>query len=400
MNINDVTITSLETINAFDVVTGNFLFTLDELQSATIAQTQEKTDITGKQGRKLNSLKRNKAVTISGNNGMVSGGLLELQTGGKFENRTTTVMWTDYLTVAANAAETSFKAVGSLGNEIESVYVKNSDGTLGKVLTQGAEVAAGKFTYDPATKKLAFNDGEITDGSEVVVYYLRQIQADVLDNMSDTYSGKATLYVDAFAEDKCSNVYRIQFYIPKADFNGEFSFEMGDNQTVHAFEAESLAGSGCGAHNASGMLWTYTIFGANTEDYVSGDEHMKVPDKSNNKPGGIEGHTVGDLIGEDVAVAWNGLDGTVTGTLKNISEPWTQFDNKNNTGHFFPITLDKQYEGKDITVNLSGGTKKTAADLEWVIRVDDYVSAQKPAVFECEGKVILTLDFSKATLPA
>ena len=170
--------------------------------------------------------------------------------------------------------------------------------------------------------------------------------------------------------------------------------------TVHAFEAESLAGSGCGAHNASGMLWTYTIFGANTEDYVSGDEHMKVPDKSNNKPGGIEGHTVGDLIGEDVAVAWNGLDGTVTGTLKNISTPWTQFDTKNSTGHFFPITLDKQYEGKDITVNLSGGTKKTAADLEWVIRVDDYVSAQTPAVFECEGKVILTLDFSKATLPA
>ena len=266
MNINDITITSIETINAFDVVTGNFLFTLDELQSATIAQTQEKTDITGKQGRKLNSLKRNKAVTISGNNGMVSGGLMELQTGGKFENRLTTVMWSDYMTVSANGAVTAFKAVGSVGNEIESVYVKNSDGTLGKVLTQGAAAEAGKFTYDPATKKLTFSDGEITDGTEVVAYYFRQIQADVLDNMSDTYSGKATLYVDAFAEDKCSNVYRIQFYIPKADFSGEFSFEMGDNQTVHAFEAESLAGSGCGAHNASGMLWTYTIFGANTGD--------------------------------------------------------------------------------------------------------------------------------------
>ena len=65
MNINDITITSLETINAFDIVTGAFKFTLDELQNATIAQTQEKTDITGKQGRKLNSLKKNKAVTIS-----------------------------------------------------------------------------------------------------------------------------------------------------------------------------------------------------------------------------------------------------------------------------------------------------------------------------------------------
>ena len=98
-NVNDVTITSLETITAFDIATGNFKFVLDELQSATIAQSQDKTDITGKQGRKLSSLKRNKAVTISGNNGLISGGLMELQTGCTFENKLTTVLWTDYLTV-------------------------------------------------------------------------------------------------------------------------------------------------------------------------------------------------------------------------------------------------------------------------------------------------------------
>ena len=262
MNIQDITITSLETITAFDITTGNFMFVLDELQNATISQTQEKTDITGKQGRKLASLKRNKAVTVSGTNGLVSGGLLELQTGSEFENKLTTVMWTDYITVTGNAAATSYIAVGTAGNEIESVYVKNNDGTLGATLTQDTAVSAGKFTYDPATKALAFNDGEIADGSEIVVYYLRQIQADVLENMSDNYSGKCALYIDAFAEDKCANVYRIQFYIPKADFNGEFSFEMGDNQSVHAFEAESLSGA-CGT---SGALWTYTIFGANAED--------------------------------------------------------------------------------------------------------------------------------------
>lgn len=262
MNINDITITSLETINAFDIVTGAYKFTLDELQSATIAQTQEKTDITGKQGRKLNSLKKNKAVTISGNNGLVSGGLLELQVGSEFENKKTTVSWTDYLTVADNAATTTYKAVGTTGNEVAAVYVKNSDGTIGKTLTQDAAVAEGKFTYDPKTKALAFNEGEIKNGTEIAVFYKRQIQADVLENMSDNYSGKCSLYIDAFAEDKCANVYRIQFYIPKADFNGEFSFEMGDNQTVHAFEAESLAGA-CGT---SGSLWTYTIFGSNAED--------------------------------------------------------------------------------------------------------------------------------------
>lgn len=266
MNIDDITITSLETIDAFDIVTGSYLFTLDELQSATIAQSQEKTDITGKQGRKLSSLKKNKAVTISGNNGLVSGGLLEMQTGGKFENKVTEVMWTDYLIVSENAVNTTYKAVGTTGNEVEAVYIKNTDGTLGKTLTQDAATSEGKFTYDPATKELKFAEDEIADGTEIVVYYKRKIQASVLNNMSDTYSGKCALYINAFCEDKCANVYRVQFYIPKADFNGEFSIEMGDNQTVHAFEAESLAGAGCGYHNQSGQLFTYTVFGANTDD--------------------------------------------------------------------------------------------------------------------------------------
>jgi len=264
MAVKDLMITSLEVITGFDIVTGDFLFALDELQSTTIAQGQEKVDITGKQGRKLSSLKRNKTVTISGNNGMVSGGLLELQTGGKFENKVTTVLWTDYLTVTDNAAATKFKAVGTTGNEIESIYVKNDDETLGTKLTQGAEEAAGVFTYNPETKALAFNDGEIENGTEIVVYYQRQIKADALENMSDKYSGKCALYIDAFAEDICNNIYRVQFYIPKADFNGEFSFEMGDNPTVHAFEAEALAGA-CGTSDA---LWTMTVFGSEEADFT------------------------------------------------------------------------------------------------------------------------------------
>ena len=262
MNIQDMTITSLETISAFDVVTGNFMFTLDELQSASINQSQEQTEITGKGGRKLANLKKNKSVTISGTNGLVSGGLMEIQTGSKFENKATDVMWTDYITVTGNAATTSYIAVGTTGNEIESIYVKNSNGSLGEHLTQDASVSAGKFTYNPDTKTIAFNEGEIADGTEIVVYYKRKIQANVMENLSDHYSGKASLYIDAFAEDKCANIYRVQFYIPKADFSGEFSFEMGDNQTVHAFEAEALAGA-CGA---GGQLWTYTVFGANASD--------------------------------------------------------------------------------------------------------------------------------------
>lgn len=262
VNFSDITITSLETITAFDIVTGAFKWVLDELQNATIANAQETTDITGKQGRLLNTLKRNKSVTISGNNGLISGGLMETQVGGTFENKATPVLYPDTQVVTGNKAVTAFKAVGTTGNEIEQIYVRNADGTLGVSMTQGAEVATGVFTYDPETKELVFNEGELEDGTEIVIYYKRKVQANVLENMSDHYSEKVALYIDAFAEDRCGKVYRVQIHLPKADFNGNFDIQMGNDQSVHAFEARALAGA-CGA---SGSLWTFIVFGEDAED--------------------------------------------------------------------------------------------------------------------------------------
>jgi len=266
INVADISITTLETIKAYDL-DGTPRFILDELQNARIANTQEKEDITGKGGRKLNSLKKNKAVTVSGTNGLVSGGLLEAQTGGTFESKTSTpVAWTDYLTIASNKATTAYKAVGTAGSEIEAVYIKSTDGTLGTKLEQAATAAEGKFAYNNTSKELTFNSGDYTDGTEIVVFYTRNIAGAVVANESDKYSEKLALYIDAFGEDMCGKTYRIQFYIPKADFSGDFDIEMGDNQTVHAFEAESLVGGNCSAIGTAGALWTYTIFDSDAAD--------------------------------------------------------------------------------------------------------------------------------------
>ena len=263
VNVNDLAIVELETITAFDIISGYFKWVLDELQDATIANTEDKADITGKQGRKLTSIKRNKAVTIRGTNGLISAGMLETQVGNAFENKVTPVMWPDYLTVTGNKAVTSYVAVGTAGNEIGELRVRNTSGTLGATtLTQGADTNTGVFTYDPETKTITFAEGELPDGTEIVVYYHRHIQASVLENLSDNYSEKVALYIDGLAEDKCGVRYHIQFYVPKADFNGNFDITLGGDQAVHAFEAESLAGA-CGG---SGALWTYTVFDENSSD--------------------------------------------------------------------------------------------------------------------------------------
>lgn len=262
MNVNDFTITSLDKITGYSL-TGDYLFTIDELSEATIANAEEKTDITGRGGRKLGSLKRNKTVTINGTNGLISGGLLEMQTGSDFTSvAAASVKWADYLTVSADGATTTYKATGTAGAEIDAIYIQNADGTVGAKLVQDTAVAEGKFTYNPSTKKISFKAGDYADGTEIVAYYYRKVAANVLENESDVYSRKCALFVDVTCEDKCNNVYHGQFYIPKADFSGNFDVAMGDNQTVHSFEAESLAGA-CGA---GGKLWTYTIFGVDAED--------------------------------------------------------------------------------------------------------------------------------------
>ena len=258
----DIVITSLETITAFDITTGSYLFTLDELQSASIAQGQEKVDITGKQGRKISAPKRNKTVTVSGANGMLSSGLVEMQTGGKFENKATEVSWVDFLTVdASHEAATNYKAIGTAGAEITELYILETVGTVRQSLEQAAAAAAGKFAYNPETKKLTFHT-DVPEGAQIAVYYKRKITADVLSNESDKYSKKCELFIDCVGEDKCANVYHVQFHIPKADFNGEFTLEFGGDQSVHNFEAEGLAGA-CGA---GGMLWDMIIFGQNADD--------------------------------------------------------------------------------------------------------------------------------------
>lgn len=245
---------------------GDFWFVLDELQDATISQTQDQEEVTGRGGRRINTLKRNKACTVSGNNGLLSAGLLEIQTGGEWamgsDGNEAKIEWDEILDITGDQATTEFKAVGTAGAEINALYIRDANGIATEYLEQAAVAADGKFAYDPTTKILTFNPSAYPDGTEVWVEYTRNISADVLTNDSTNYSGKARVYIDATAEDKCGTVYHVQFYFPKGDFNGEFDIEMSDSQNPHAWEFESLAGA-CGA---GGTLWTLTVFGENTQD--------------------------------------------------------------------------------------------------------------------------------------
>lgn len=268
VKIADITPVSLDAVHAYTLA-GVPRFYLEEMQDFSIRNSQETQNITGKRGRTLATLKKNKAVTISGNHGLLSPGLLEAQTGSEFvENTGADIYMVEYLTIQSNAATTTHKAIGTSGAEITALYVLGTDGVATATLTQAGAAAEGKFAYAPNTKTLSFYASAYPNGTQIVVYYTARITGDVLKNASDSYSEKLRVVADITGEDKCGNTYHVQINIPKADFSGDFDLSFGDNQTVHSFEATSLASGFCGVGTGE-ELWTMAILESDAEDYVS-----------------------------------------------------------------------------------------------------------------------------------
>lgn len=254
VDVSKLVITEVAQITAFNNA-GELEFIMDEVQNGSVKNTQEKTDVQGRNGRKIASLKKNKAVTISASNGVLVGGVLAAQTGTEVEQGTFKVRITDVMTVNGNKCSTSKTAVGTIGDEIGTIYIKNANGSLGTKIEQDATAASDKFTYDPTTKEIVLTG--IDDGTEVVAFYDVEVESARISNDSEKYSKVLKLYIDVILQDSCDVEYAGQIIIQRADVSGEFELNLGGDNFAHAFEAESLAGGCTGSTN----LWDLIVYG-------------------------------------------------------------------------------------------------------------------------------------------
>lgn len=256
VDVSKLIITEVAQITAFNNA-GELEFIMDEVQNGTIQNTQEKADITGKGGRKIASLKKNKTVTVSATNGVLVGGALAAQTGTEVEQGKFNVRITDVMTVKNNTCKTSKTAVGTTGAEIGAIYVKNANGSLGTKIEQATDAAEGTFKYDPATQEITVSG--IADGTELVAFYDVEVESAKISNDSDKYSKVLKLYIDVVLQDSCDVEYAGQVIIQRADVSGEFELSLGGENFAHAFTAESLAGGCTGSTN----LWDLIVYGVN-----------------------------------------------------------------------------------------------------------------------------------------
>lgn len=260
VTIDGYTLTQIDTIAG---LRDNYaVFELDEIQNFALNNTEETKNITGKGGTILNTQKTNKAVSGSGTNGLLSGGLMSVQTGSDETTKNIIVKYfEDSIEVTqANTFTLSKTPVGTEGAEVPYIVVEKADGKKVK-LEQATSESTGKYTV--SGKTVTFNSGDVEMGDKITAYYDVSIADDKavqIVNTGDKFSGEVELVVTGLAKNNCGIEAEFQLIVYRADFVGNWNLEIGDNQTVHSFEFTSLKN----ACSKSKAFWAFTIF--NEED--------------------------------------------------------------------------------------------------------------------------------------
>ena len=248
LDFDKYSISSIDSIVGFDIATKECLFILDEIQDATLEGDAEVVWATGREGRRLSALKRNKTCSISANNGFIVGGLLAQTIGDAnpvtdVENPTIRMPAFERVQVAtAGEVQTAFTAVGTAGNELGWIYMANRDGSQGRRFAQAAVASADAFAYDPATRRITLPTGVFSVGDVVIIFYEYMTRGRKYSNRSDAYAQDAYLVCDIMVKDVCDGTMQhSKLVMPRVTISDTFSFSFGADMAVQAFSAEATA---------------------------------------------------------------------------------------------------------------------------------------------------------------
>lgn len=165
----------------------------------------------------------------------------------------------DMLKVATDKTTTTFKALGTVGNEIGFINVIDAtNGKVLKTLTQGTTASTGKFAYAPTTKEISFFAGEVVDNSVVALSYNFDSGTSAQTITVDTDKFPSTQLVTAFGlvKDTCTGeLYQAEINgIAQIDPNWKWDLNASGEPAVQDFNLEFV--KGC----ASKMLFEIIVF--------------------------------------------------------------------------------------------------------------------------------------------
>lgn len=255
------TITSVETIENYSRTDDTCLCILDEIKNVSLANSEDSSDVTGKNDQALFTIKKNKAVTGSGSSGYISGNLMALQTGadpvsGKIKFRKREVIKFTESDTTVTLAET---AVGTKGAEILNLLVtvvETEGNETTKQYTQATSATTSKFAYSTSDSTLTLPTETNTKSGYVEVVYEYEKDGASVGNKSGTYGKTTHTFINCLGKNTCDEIYFVQIEIYRCDWNANFTFDLGGDAVEHPFEFKSLVDK-CSGENA---FWDFKVY--------------------------------------------------------------------------------------------------------------------------------------------
>lgn len=236
-------------VTGTDITTGEVLYMFDNIKDGTIEGTEDTEYITGANGINLVALSRNKTCSVTFNRAFLSFSALGAQTGTGVDTASSTnkfVVAKPDVVKATSATEVIASGTPVVGT-LKFAYSLNSDGSINEKYTLSADTASeGKFTLDGS--KLTFAANALTIGQEMLLIYDEEITVGKkVSNRADTSALYSYLIADLICLDRCNQntKYVTRFIVPNAKVSGNFTIDVGNADTAHAFAAEAMP-TGCG----------------------------------------------------------------------------------------------------------------------------------------------------------
>lgn len=240
-------------VTGTDITTGEVQFMFDNIKDGNIEGTEDTEYITGANGVNLVALARNKTCTVTFNRAFLSFSTLSAQTGSPVsvasaQNKFKVPKVEIIKATSATAASVSGTPIAGT---LKYVYTLNGDGSLKDKFTLTTDsVTAGKFALSGSD--LTFAADALTSGQQILAVYDEEVTVGKkISNRADTKAIYSYLIADLVCLDRCNNntKYITRFIMPNAKVSGNFTIDVGNTDTAHAFSAEAMP-AGCGVDPA------------------------------------------------------------------------------------------------------------------------------------------------------
>lgn len=237
-------------VTGTDITTGEVLYMFDNIKDGTIEGTEDTEYITGANGVNLVALSRNKTCSVTFNRAFLSFSALGAQTGTEVETASVEnkfIVAKPDVVKATSVTEVTASGTPVVGT-LKFAYSLNGDGSINEKYELVASApTANQFSL--ASSKLTFAASALTVGQEMLLIYDEEITVGKkVSNRADTSALYSYLIADLICLDRCNNntKYVTRFIVPNAKVSGNFTIDVGNADTAHAFAAEAMP-TGCGA---------------------------------------------------------------------------------------------------------------------------------------------------------